>query len=131
MSLQLSFTERITFQDSPGALVTLSLADYEVDMPVLIDTGAKLSLLDGVHARSAGLEIFQGRPRAFQGFLGARTVAYQHPARLRLGSLRLDCELAFSTQPLLRQVLGLDVLQHLRFGLDQRAREMFLATRPG
>jgi hypothetical protein len=50
---------------------------------------------------------------------------------LRLGSLRLDCELAFSTQPLLRQVLGLDVLQHLRFGLDQGSREMYLALRPG
>ena len=106
-----------------------ALINYKSDFLALVDTGAERSLLEGVHLRAADIDIFAGRELVFQGFLGARTVAYLHSARLRIGSTQLETEVAFSTQPLLRQVLGRDLMAYFALGLREMAMEVYLGNR--
>lgn len=100
--------------------------DYVVEFLALLDTGAERTLLEGVHLRAAGMDVFEGKPLTFQGFLGARTVAYLHPARVAVANQELEIEVAFSTQPLLRPVLGRDLLAHFKLGLRERTSELYL-----
>ena len=112
---------------APIVPVRLQIGHYQVDVLMLVDTGAERTLLEGVHARAAGLDIFDGKSVTFQGFLGARTVAYLHKARLVIGETELEADIAFSTQPLARQILGRDVLAHFALCMRERASEFYLA----
>jgi len=83
-------------------------------------------LLDGVCLRVADIDIFSGQPVHFQGFLGAGLTAYSHPAELLIGDLQLRMDVAFSAQPLSRQILGRDALYYLTLGLRERALELYV-----
>lgn len=112
---------------APLLPVRLSLESYTADLVLLVDTGAERTLLNGTHLRAAGLDIFAGNPLNFQGFAGARMVAYLHRVRLEIGEYQLDSEIAFSTQPLLRQVMGRDLMAYFGLALRERSLEFYLA----
>ena len=113
---------------SPAPLLTIGLriGDYEADFLALVDTGAERTLLEGVHARAAGIDIFAGEALTFQGFLGARTVAYLHRVKLIIQGAEIETAVAFSTQPLARQVVGRDILAHFVLGVRERVWEFYL-----
>ncbi|MBI3924104.1 MAG: hypothetical protein HY319_01055 [Armatimonadetes bacterium] len=113
---------------APIIPIQLLMGDHRVGLMAVVDTGATETLLEGVHLRAAGIDIFSGRPRAFQGFLGTRATAYLHRCHVLVGELEVDLEVAFSTQPLLREVLGRDILAH--FVLEVRERAMELSLKP-
>lgn len=113
---------------APLLPVRLRLAGYQADFLLLVDTGAERTLLEGVHVRAAGLDVFDGPSLALQGFLGARTTAYLHKATLVIGDSEVETEIAFSTQPLARQVLGRDIQSNFQLGLRERALEFYLAN---
>lgn len=113
---------------APLLPIRLKIGEYSADFLVLVDTGAERTLLEGVHARAAGLDIFDGTPLTFQGFLGARTVAYLHRVRVVIEDIEVAAEVAFSTQPLARQVLGRDLLAFVKLGVRERASEFYLAS---
>ncbi|MEW6278061.1 MAG: hypothetical protein AB1758_05520 [Candidatus Eremiobacterota bacterium] len=56
--------------------------------------------------------------------------AYEHQVTLEIADLAVDLEVAFSTQPLARQVLGRDVLAHCVLGLRERALELYMGLDP-
>lgn len=128
------FTQSLVYRYNAGGRlapllpVRLRLVGYEAEFLLLVDTGAERTLLEGVHVRAAGLDVFDGQPLAFQGFLGARTTAYLHKATLVIGDSEVETEIAFSTQPLARQVLGRDILSNFVLGLRERASEFYLAA---
>lgn len=126
-----TYPYRYDANGSPLPLVPIRLhlaQDYVVEFLALLDTGAERTLLEGVHLRAAGLDVFEGKPLNSQGFLGARTVAYLHPARVTLANQELDLQVAFSTQPLLRPVLGRDLLAHFKLGLRERTSELYVES---
>lgn len=112
---------------APLVPVQLELATYQVDFLALLDTGAALTLLDGVHVRAAGIDIFSGKPVDLQGFMGGRHTAYVHRATLTIVDKAIESNFAFSTQTLLRQVLGRDFLSHFTLGIRERALEIHLS----
>ena len=105
----------------------LQIGAYVADLWTLVDTGAELSLLEGVHLRHAGVDIFSGRAMNFSGFLGAGMTAYFHPVRVTVADLQLELELPFSTGPVRREILGRDLLYYFRLELRERALEFQLA----
>ncbi|MBI3930146.1 MAG: hypothetical protein HY319_31710 [Armatimonadetes bacterium] len=111
---------------APLLPLRLVLGDYRVDFLALLDTGAEQTLLDGIHLRAAGIDIFRGSAKRFQGFLGAGAAAYEHPSILLLEDLELGLPLAYSAFPLPRQVLGRDVMSHLTVALRERSLELFV-----
>ena len=68
----------------------------------------------------------RGTPVPLHGFLGGTSIGYEHRVGLQIESLTLDMDIAFSTQPLHRQVLGRDVLNHLVLGVRERCMEVYL-----
>jgi hypothetical protein len=110
--------------------ICLRLPGYEADLFLVLDTGAERTLLEGTHLRAAGVDIFQGPSLALQSFSGSKTTAYVHRATIVVGELEIESEVAFSTQPLLRQILGRDLLNYLIVGLRERVGEFYLGPDP-
>ncbi len=111
---------------SPALPIRLKLGDHVADIVVLVDTGAERTLLDGMHVRAAGFDLFQGAEVPFYGFLGSRMTAYGHQAKMEIAGLSLDTEIAFSTQPLSRQVLGRDLLEPFILAIREGYLELYL-----
>ncbi len=111
----------------PVLPIRLILRGEAIDLQVLVDTGAERTLLEGVHLRPVGIDIFRGNEVTFKGFLGSGMVAYEHPARLQVAGIELDMSIAFSTQPMSRQVLGRDVLEYLILGIREKALELYVS----
>lgn len=111
------------------ARVTIGL--YSVDVLLLVDTGAEHTLLDGIHVRAAGGDIFTGPGMTFSGFLGASTIAHAHRIRLQIGDAELERDVHFSTQPLPRQILGRDLLDGFLRGVRELHQECYLEPEPG
>lgn len=105
----------------------MRLAEHTADVVVLVDTGAERTLLDGLHVRAAGIDLFQGVEVPFYGFLGSRMTAYGHQARVEIVNLAIDAEIAFSTQPLSRQVLGRDLLEPFLLAIREGYLELYLS----
>ena len=102
-----------------------------MDFLALLDTGAEQTLLDGVHLRAAGIDIFSRVQKRFQGFLGATPVAYEHLSTIVIEDLELRLPLAYSTFPIGRQVLGRDLMAHLGVALRERHMEFWLTPEMG
>lgn len=93
----------------------------------LLDTGAERTLLDGQLLRAAEIDIWAGDEVRFQGFMGAGLVCYEHNVRLAIREVEMDIPVCFSATPLIRQVLGRDVLTHFQVGLRERYLEIYLS----
>lgn len=128
VSFRWTFPYRASPAGAPAPLVPvrLGIGGYVVDLLLLVDTGAQASLLDGIHVRAAGLDIFSGPPRPFFGFLGASTTAHAHRVRLQVGSVELERSVHFTPQPMMRSVLGRDLLADFRLGLRELHQELLL-----
>ncbi|MBM3466069.1 MAG: hypothetical protein FJX76_28605 [Armatimonadetes bacterium] len=112
----------------PFVDVGLVMNENRHDFLCLLDTGAERTLLDGQHLRAVGLDLYEGRPRRVSGFLAYSVVVYEHRVGLAICGLELDMPVLFSTQPLDRAVIGRDVMAEFRFGLRERAGEIFLSA---
>lgn len=130
---QLHFDWKYSYRYSPSGgapaplvPIRLSLGEYQVDFLALLDTGAEQTLLDGVHLRAAGIDIFSGNERRFQGFLGAGTVAYEHPSTLTIENLEVHLPIAYSSFPIGRQVMGRDLMAHFGIALREQVMEFWL-----
>lgn len=129
LDFSLSYPYRYDAAGSLTPLLPMQLVlppDYAAEFLALVDTGAERTLLEGIHLRAAGIDVFSGKPLTFQGFLGARTVAYLHRVQLTIGPSQIELEVAFSTQPLLRPVMGRDLMAYFGLALRERASQFFL-----
>jgi predicted aspartyl protease len=101
------FNYRELEQDSffPVLDVTLIGPQGEDELIAIVDTGATYCLFSGVRAPAIGIELLSGRRVTLSGLAGQMT-AWIHSVELEILGTRFQCEVAFSEQPIPRELLG-------------------------
>ena len=94
-------------QDSifPALDVSLIGPEGADDLIAIIDTGAKYCLFSGDRASSIGIDLTAGRREILSGLAGQLS-AWVHHVELEILGTRFQCEVAFSEQPIPRELLG-------------------------
>jgi hypothetical protein len=110
MSHRVSFAHEFQFRYLehdffPVLDVTLIGPTGEDDLIAIIDTGAKYCFFNGVRAASIGIELAAGRLEVLSGVAG-HLMARIHKVDLQVLGTRFHCEVAFSEQPIVRELLG-------------------------
>ena len=110
MNHRLSFAHEFQFRYLqhdffPVLDVTLIGPSGEDDLIAIIDTGAKYCFFNGVRAASIGIELGAGRLEVLSGLSGP-LMARIHKVDLQILGTRFQCEVAFSEQPIARELLG-------------------------
>jgi hypothetical protein len=97
------------------------------DVPAYLDSGAERSLFDGTLAGVIGLDLLSGSRLAFASTAGFSVEAMVHPVRLSHPDLgQFDLDLAFSTVPLRRNLLGRDFLHLVQIGFRERHQAFYV-----
>ena len=115
------FNYRELGQDSffPALDVTLIGPQGEDELIAIVDTGAKYCLFSGVRAHAIGIELTSGRRATLSGLAGQMT-AWIHNVELEILGTRFQCEVAFSEQPIPRELLGRHTLfNQVRLGFRE------------
>ena len=109
MSIQLSFTEEIVYEETPaGITIFISLRHGESEMYVeaKVDTGAEVCLFTNEIGRRLGIPIEQGVPITI-GTLAGALEAFGHEITLQTGELTFQSVVYFAKYPgLPRNILG-------------------------
>jgi predicted aspartyl protease len=99
--------------------VTLVGPSGEDDLIAIIDTGAKYCLFNGLRAAAIGLDLGSGRLEKLTGLTG-QLLARIHQVDLEILGTRFSCEVAFSEQPIPRELLGRHTLfTQMRIGFRE------------
>jgi len=100
-----------------------------IQIPAELDSGAEYSLFEGLLALTIGLDLFEGKPFAFQLNNGVSLDARTLPVVISHGDLgRFDFNARFSTGPLRRNILGRDFFDLLQVGFDEHHSEVYLSA---
>jgi predicted aspartyl protease len=114
----------------PAIVVGLIGPSGEDDVVAIIDTGANYCLFDGTRAKSLGLDLSAGKRITLSGLSG-RLQARLHRVTLEIESARFDCEVAFSEEPIGRELLGRhDLFDKVRFGFRQGRSSFYFHPNP-
>ena len=111
-------------------LQNLSNPAKSIQIAAELDSGAEYSLFEGKLAIAIGLDLFGGKPFAFELNNGVALDARILPVAIShddLGRLNLDAR--FSTGPLRRNILGRDFFDLLQVGFDEHHSEVYLSLR--
>ncbi len=104
---------------APVAIVTLRHSENQnkvADVPMLIDSGADVTLIPAASVKQLGLSINTGKGYELAGFDGSRSIA--QAVQLDLLFLRRAFKGQFLTLDQEWGILGRDVLNHLAILLD-------------
>lgn len=105
---------------APAVDVTIFGPRGQDDLVAVVDTGAKFCLFDGRRAESIGLELLAGRQQRLGGLAGGVLTARIHEVRLEILGATFRCEVAFSEQPIARELLGRHTLfAQIRLGFRE------------
>lgn len=102
-----------------------------LDVHAALDTGAGRSLFDGQIGVALGFGLLDGPPLVMSMMTGTHLETRVHPVRLHhtaLGEFRLD--VAFSTAPISRNVLGRDFLNMVQVGFRENQLTFYVAAEP-
>jgi len=90
-----------------------------------------MSLFDGTIGSSLGIDLLNGREKRFQSTNGAVLSSRLHQVRLfhpALGSF--DLEVAFSTSPIARNLLGRDFFRRVQIGFRESHATFCVTAQP-
>lgn len=103
----------------PAMEVTLIGPVGQEDLIAIIDTGATYCLFDGQRAATLGIDLGDGRLEYLSGLAGQLPTRI-HAVELEIFEHRFHCEVAFSEQPIRRELLGRRTLfSQVRFGFRE------------
>lgn len=103
----------------PAIEVTLVGPADEDELVAIVDTGATYCLFNGVRAGAIGLDLGAGRLEQLSGLAGG-LMARIHLVALEIAGHRFNCEVAFSEQPIQRELLGRhNLFPQVRFGFRE------------
>ena len=109
MSIQLSFTEEVAYDENPAGItifVSLQYGEHNLRVEAKVDTGAEVCLFTNETGRRLGLPIEQGLPITL-GTLAGPLEAYGHEVTLQTGELSFQNVVYFAKYPgLPRNILG-------------------------
>jgi len=115
------FNYRQLGQDSffPALDVTLIGPQGADELIAIVDTGATYCLFSGVRAPAIGIDLISGKRVRLSGLAGQMT-AWIHSVELEILGTRFHCEVAFSEQPIPRELLGRHTLfDQIRLGFRE------------
>jgi hypothetical protein len=116
----------------PGLFVELqnpSNPAKSIQIPAELDSGAEYSLFEGKLAIAIGLDLFEGKPFAFELNNGISLDARVLPVVISHAELgRFELHARFSTGPIRRSILGRDFFDLLQVGFDEHHSEVYLST---
>ncbi len=131
---EFSYRQSLAGGTFPILPVTISAAHElarPADVIVYLDSGAQRSLLDGTLAGAIGLDLLRGHRLTFASAAGFSIDTVIHPVRLShpdLGAFNL--EIAFSTVPLRRNLLGRDFFNLVQIGFRERQQVFYVRAEP-
>jgi hypothetical protein len=116
--------------------LTLTLANpgdpgQAVDLDAHLDSGTDRSLFNGVWAPVLGIDLLAGPGMTFLPTAGGVLPARLHPVRIAhalLGSF--DMEVAFSTVPIGRNLLGRDFFSLIQVGFRESRLALYVTALP-
>jgi len=135
MSYQIDFLHELQYRDlGHGFFPVLDLTvigpTNAVDLLAVIDTGAQYSLFNGARAALIGLDLTAGK-RVILGGLAGRMIAWLHQVDLEILGARFRCEVAFSEQPIPRELLGRHtVFKQIRIAFREGTSCVYLDPSP-
>jgi hypothetical protein len=120
--------------DSPIITVSMSpLHDPEsgVDVDAFLDSGTSTSLFNGSFLQGFDIAVINDHPKTFRATSGASLTAYLHAVRLTLPTVGVfDLTVAFSIDPIIRNLLGRDFFNLVQIGFRERHLQYFLQPTP-
>jgi hypothetical protein len=133
--LALNFTAEQTYRELPRTLVRLARQGHWIDAWALVDTGADVSLFDADLALALALPVAEPDQRVtVAGIGGTRRRIPFWRITMSLALIPIHIELLVGFAPGLAKstgnLLGRDFLQSVHFGLDHRARLLYLGQPP-
>jgi hypothetical protein len=103
--------------------------DPSVDIDTYLDSGAERSLFDGTIARALEIDLFAGERLPFSSTAGPGISAVVHGVRLHHESLgEFELDIAFSTAPIARNLLGRDLFNRVEIGFQERLHRFLIAV---
>jgi hypothetical protein len=106
-------------------------SDTSVDLVAHLDTGAGRSVFDGARLSSLGLDLMAGREIRLGSVSGFALTARIHRvdlSHLNLGRFTMD--VAISTVPIQRNLLGRDFFQHIQIGFREFHHTFLITVAP-
>lgn len=115
----------------PGLEVTLHGPKGSVRTLAQIDTGAAFCYFDGERASDLGFDLFAGSRIQLVSAMGRDTSARLHEVQLEFLGYRLRAVVAFSTEPVRREILGRQgFLEHVQLGVRERQLTVLIEPSP-
>ena len=124
MSPRIEFDHEFSYRDLgkglfPGLAVTLVGPAGEDDLIAIVDTAATYCLFNGIRAQAIGLDLASGRRETLSSLTGHLN-GWIHRVELEILGSRFQCEVAFSDQPIPRELLGRHSLfEQIRIGFRE------------
>ena len=120
-----------TFPILPVTIGAAHQLARSADVIAYLDSGAQRSLFDGTLAGAIGLDLLAGRRLTAASAAGFSIEAIVHPVRLSHPDLgEFNLEIAFSTVPLRRNLLGRDFFNLVQIGFRERQQIFYVKTEP-
>lgn len=98
----------------------------EIELPVIVDTGAQNTIVSPQYASALGLDLTTGNVRDFSTIGGDRIRAYGHPVQIGILGEVLSSVIYFTESTLPRCLLGRDLLEKMQIGLKESVSTLFL-----
>ena len=96
----------------------------------IVDTGAAYCLFSGDRTARLGLELLSGRPTKFSLVSGV-VAAYLHEIAIEIEGHRFLVEVAFSSGPIRRELLGRHSLfEQTTWGIRESRQEIYFSQHP-
>ena len=109
MSIQLNFTEEVTYDENPAGItifVSLQYGEKDLRVEAKVDTGAEVCLFTNETGRRLGVLVEQGTPFTI-GTLAGSLEAFGHEVTIKTGELIFQSTVYFAKYPgLPRNILG-------------------------
>lgn len=112
-------------------LANLGDPEQAIDLDTYLDSGAERSLFDGTLAPALGIDLLAGQCISLQSPTGYALPARLHPVRIvhtLLGSFTI--EVAFSTGPIGRNLLGRDFFSRVQIGFRESRLDLYVTALP-
>jgi hypothetical protein len=112
--------------------VTNPLSALAVDVDARVDSGAQMSIFSGDLCPGLEIDLLTGTKKVFATIGGAETDSRIHRVELAhslIGTFAMD--IAFSINPIFRNLLGRDFFDRLDLGFSQRNRVLYLGQLHG